>query len=230
MVTHLPIEQIDSKKLFLDCLPTKTKRAFLFSNTLPLFESASWYLAGGTALALQVGHRQSLDLDFFTTEAAFSETAVEAELLATGKWSTGFRERGTIYGKFMDAKMSLIAYPFFIPSPQILRCGTIRILVPSDIASMKIVAISQRGRKRDFVDLYWYCNNRESLISVISRAITQYPGQEDNLPHILKSLTYFADAEEDPMPELLFSITWAAVKKYFQKEVPRITREILEIK
>lgn len=229
MVTYLPIEQIDSKKLFLDCLPAKTRRAFLFCNTLPLFNSAHWYLAGGTALALQVGHRQSLDLDFFNTQAAFLETAVEAEMLETKKWRTDHRERGTIFGELMGVKMSLIAYPFFVPSKRQLRCGTVRILAPSDIASMKIIAISQRGRKRDFMDLYWYCLNRETLPAVIKRALIQYPGQEHSVPHILKSLTYFEDAEEDPMPQLFFNATWRAVKQYFKKEVPQIASKILKL-
>lgn len=84
--------------------------------------------------------------------------------------------------------------------------------------------------QRDFFYLYWYCLNREPLFAVIERALAQYPGQKHNVPHILKSLTYFADAEEDPMPQIFFDATWSTVKKYFQKEVPRITREILELK
>jgi predicted nucleotidyltransferase component of viral defense system len=73
--------------------------------------------------------------------------------------------------------MSFIVYPFFQPSLARLRCGNIRILLPKDIVAMKIVAISQRGRKRDFVDLYWHCLNRESLGDVVRRALRQYtPG------------------------------------------------------
>ncbi|MBI4128310.1 MAG: nucleotidyl transferase AbiEii/AbiGii toxin family protein, partial [Parcubacteria group bacterium] len=69
-----------------------------------------------------------------------------------------------------------------------------------DIAVMKIIVISQRGRKRDFVDLYWYAQHVEPLGAVLERLPDQYPTVAHDYHHILKSLIYFADAEEDPMP------------------------------
>jgi len=95
---------------------------------------------------------------------------------------------------------------------------------------MKIIVISQRGRKRDFVDLYWYCKNRDSLKNVIDSAIAHYPNQTLSLSHVLKSIMYFADADDDPMPKLSFDATWPQMKKYFQTEVPRLAREILGIR
>ena len=53
-------------ELRLDVLPKATVRAFKKCSEIPIFSQGGWYLAGGTALALQVGHRQSVDLDFFT--------------------------------------------------------------------------------------------------------------------------------------------------------------------
>src|SRR3989338_759307 len=91
-------EIIASDRLFLDKIPPATQRAFLCCTKMPLFQRDLWYLAGGTALALQVGHRQSVDLDFFIPLPKFSERVVEAELLATGHWQTTFLERGTIFG------------------------------------------------------------------------------------------------------------------------------------
>lgn len=220
------VKQISQGELFLDRLPGTTRRAFLYfieHHLLP----PSWYLAGGTALSLQIGHRQSQDLDFFTTQARFNEIALERRLFATGEWATTLKEEGTLYGTLMSAKVSFIAYPFFHPRASMLRLGHVQILNPQDIAVMKIVAISQRGRKRDFVDLYWYCQNRESLRSVLLRVTKQYPGQEQNMHHFLKSLIYFKDAESDPMPRLLFKTSWRMIKNYFEREVPRITRELL---
>ena len=106
-------------------------------------------------MALQVGHRQSVDLDFFTEKPEFDETGLERELLKTGQWETTYRQKGTLYGKLLNAKVSFIAYPFFTASKIMLKYGFLNILLPQDIAAMKIVAISQRGRKRDFVDLYY---------------------------------------------------------------------------
>lgn len=93
-----------------------------------------------------------MDLDFFTPLASFRELAVERTLLATKLWKTDFREKGTIYGTLLNAKVSFLAYPFFVPSGPMVGCGNLRILPPRDIATMKVIAISQRGRKRDFLD------------------------------------------------------------------------------
>lgn len=194
---------------------------------MPLFARPGWYLAGGTALAIQAGHRVSVDLDFFTPRKSFNEIATERELLATNHWRTSYRERGTIYGALQNAKMSLIAYPFFIPSKKIARYGHLRILTPADIAVMKIIAISQRGRKRDFVDLYWYCLHREPLSQIIMRLGTHYPGQEKNIAHFLKSLAYFADADTDPMPKVFFKASWPEIKKFFRREAAASARELI---
>lgn len=227
MGNRLSINTVEYRSLFLDRLPRATQKAFLEFIKTPVFSNSHWYLAGGTALALQAGHRQSVDLDFFTTQKRFQIAALEQALLSAGQWTTTLRRRGTLYGLFNKAKASFIAYPFFAPSKQQLRCGTVRLLISEDIAVMKIVALSQRGRKRDFIDLYWYAVNREPLDAVIRRVFKQYKNQAHSLPHFLKSLTYFADAESDPMPKLFFDTSWAQVKKYFLREVPKIARELL---
>src|SRR3989338_2652911 len=227
MVARLSLNKTETPDLYLSQLPPATARAFVAAGKLPLFSDSGWYLAGGTAMALQVGHRQSVDLDFFTPRQKFRERALERELLSTSNWVTTYLEKGTIYGVFLKAKMSFIAYPFFNPSKEQLQFGHIRLLLPYDIAAMKIVAISQRGRKRDFIDLYWYCLQRESLAEVVRRAAKQYPGQEHNLPHIIKSLTYFTDADGDPMPQTYFEANWKTVKTFFKKEACAIATELL---
>lgn len=214
--------------LFTDILPTKTKSAFLALADSSLLTKSKWYLAGGTALALQAGHRQSVDLDFFLPAKKFNIPDWETRLIDLGKWETTQRSPGTLYGTFRGAKVSFIVYPFFQPS-KLLTYGNLRIVHPSDIAAMKIVAISQRGRKRDFVDLYWYCVNHESLEKVIQRTIKQYPFKDHNITHFLNSLIYFDDAEADPMPILLFDVTWKEIKKFFRKEVPIIARKLLRL-
>lgn len=227
MVTHLSLKETNPDDLYLGQLPAATKNAFLYLAELPLLKNTDWYLAGGTALALQVGHRKSLDLDFFIPKTEFNKTNLERALVATTHWETTYQENGTLYGKLKKAKVSFIAYPFFRTSPQRVAFGNVRLLVPEDIAVMKIIAMSQRGRKRDFVDLYWYARHREPLIEVIKRAPGQYPGQERNLPHIIKSLTYFDDADSDPMPQTFFRANWKTIKLFFQNEARQITEKLL---
>jgi hypothetical protein len=98
-----------------------------------------------------------------------------------------------------------------------------------DVAEMKIIAISQRGRKRDFFDLYWCAKNIEPLEETIKRLKKQYPAVAHDYYHILKSLVYFADAEADPDPELNFKANWNEVKNYFKTEIPAIAKKIMDL-
>lgn len=166
-------------------LPQPAKKALEFLSRQNWLKHSGWYLAGGTALALQVGHRRSVDLDFFTTQANFNSNALLGHFLNTG-WQTSINEQNTVHGELFGAKISFIAYPFFIPKQKPIWYGSVRILKTTDLAVMKIIAISQRGRKRDF-------------------------------------------AESDPMPDIYFKATWKEVKKYFLKEVPIITKEIIKL-
>ena len=138
------------------------------------------------------------------------------------------KQKSTIYGELFKAKVSFITYPFFIPKEQPKFYGFIRILSALDIAVMKIIAISQRGRKRDFFDLYWCAQNIEPLINIIERLKTQYPSVAHDYHHLLKSLVYFADAESDPAPTIYFKASWRKVKNFFIKEIPVIARNLMK--
>lgn len=223
------MQQTTPQALHLDRMPQFTQRAFLSCVEIEFLSRDGWYLAGGTALALQVGHRISVDLDFFTSERDFDANRIERELSERGIWTTTLREKGTLYGLFQEAKMSFIAYPSFRPSDEGVRCQAVRILPPKDIAVMKIIAVSQRGKKRDFVDLYWLALHGESLEEALLGALEQYGDRHLSLPHFLKSLVYFADAEDDPMPEIFFQADWKIIKSYFQKAVPLLAKKMLQL-
>lgn len=214
----------------MEALPAETQRAFLGCAKLDFFRTGGWYLAGGTALALHVGHRESVDLDFFTPQKDFDALRIERLFVGEGEWTTTYSTEGTLYGVWRGAKMSFIAYPFFTPSPARVECGSVGLLVPDDIAAMKIIAISQRGKRRDFIDLYWYVTvGGGSLRETIRRATAQYPGQNHSVPHFLKSLVYFDDAEQDPMPKLFFKADWREVRSYFEREVPPLAKALLHM-
>lgn len=153
-------------------------------------ENDGWYLAGDTAMALQAGHRVSVYLDFFTTEATFSEAELTARM-PQEIWVETLLKRGTVYGELKGAKVSFIAYPFFVPQKSFHKIGSVRMLDIDDIAVMKIIAISQRGRKRDFIDLYWYVKHCIPLIEVARKLKVQCPSVAHDYHHILKSLTFF---------------------------------------
>ncbi|PIP28425.1 MAG: hypothetical protein COX29_01280 [Candidatus Moranbacteria bacterium CG23_combo_of_CG06-09_8_20_14_all_35_22] len=211
----------------LDIIPAKTKKAFVFLSGQTWLSEGGWYLAGGTALALQTGNRKSVDLDFFTVEKDFDKSELLENFSENKEWKTTLNRKNTVYGELSKAKISFIAYPFFIPKQEFIQYGSIKILQPRDIAVMKIIAISQRGRKRDFFDLYWCAKNVESLENLIIRLKVQYPFVAHDFHHILKSLVYFQDAESDPLPDITFKADWKEIKNYFKKEILRITKKII---
>lgn len=210
-----------------ETLPLNTKMALDFLSAEGWIEESEWYLAGGTALALQAGNRKSFDLDFFTTKKDFDEKKLISHFIGNDNWGTDIEEKNTIYGQLFKAKVSFIAYPFFIPKQEFLLHGSVRVLNQIDVAVMKITAISQRGRKRDFFDLYWCAKNIEPLEDIVKRLKIQYPAIAHDYHHILKALVYFEDAENDPEPEIFFKVSWSEVKNYFNKEILRITTEII---
>lgn len=220
------IDTVKKVRWYVDILENKSRRALEFLASQNWLKKTRWYFAGGTALALNEGHRISLDLDFFNPQKDFNIKRLLSHF-EKKYWKIDVAQEGTVYGELLGCKISFIAYPFFVPKEQLNWFGTIQVLNPRDIAVMKIIAISQRGRKRDFVDLYWHVVNRESLGDVIRRLPSQYPIVAHNYHHILKSLMYFEDAEQDPMPKIFFEATWKEIKEYFRREVPRITKEFL---
>lgn len=217
---------IQSIKWHTEILPTATKKAMDYLATEKWLKKTQWYLAGGTALALQEGHRSSVDLDFFLPQKDFSSAKL-LNRFPKNIWGTDILREGTIYGKLFKAKTSFIAYPFFKPAKSYKWYGNIKILDKHDIAIMKIIAISQRGRKRDFIDLYWYCLKYTPLINLIKCLQDQYPNISHNYHHIIKSLTYFDDAENDPMPKLFFKASWKDIKDFFKREIKQIAKKLL---
>lgn len=210
-----------------DVLPRHTKKALNFLSAKKWLKNSPWYLAGGTALALLTGHRSSVDLDFFSPKKFNNNILLKR--FDAAPWRTDINAEGTIYGTLLNAKVSFIFYPFFWPAKKPLTYGYIKILQPEDIAVMKIIAISQRGRKRDFFDLYWCVKNIAPLKEFIIKLKTQYPSVAHDYHHILKSLVYFADAENDPTPKINFKANWRQVKKFFTDEVPKIIKEIINL-
>jgi len=180
---------------------------------------SDFYLAGGTALALQLGHRTSVDLDFFTSEL-FDEAAVIAHLVKIGTLELLQRERQSVIGILDGVKFSFLGYPYPILTPPQSFEGTL-IASVEDIACMKLDALASRGTKRDFVDLYCIAK-RLPLSEVMALFQQKYAAVHYNLLHIKKSLVYFDDAEGDPLPDMRVPIKWEDIEVFFRKEALRL--------
>lgn len=183
-------------------------------------------LAGGTALALYLGHRISVDLDFFTA-AGFNNEAVISEIRKTKTPFRLFSEgEGYLIAEVGGIKTSLFKYEYpFLEKLTVYE--SIRIAGVLDIASMKIIALSQRGTKRDFVDLFFIL--RELPFHKIAEHMVRRFGRERINPvHIGKSLVYFSDAEAHPEPEYVKGkeVNWPKVKDFFRNHVKQFTLDI----
>jgi len=176
----------------------------------------NYYLAGGTALSLHFGHRFSKDLDFFSQTSATSGL-IRLELLKLGNLEIFQNDEGAFSGTLNDVKLSFFIYPYRLLEPA-LNFREIKVAGVPDIACMKIDAISSRGTKRDFIDLYFICQQFKPIEDLLQLYSKKYREAKFNGLHILKSLVYFADAENDVMPEMIKKISWEEVKEYFRKE------------
>lgn len=181
----------------------------------------SWTLAGGTGLALQLGHRYSEDLDFFRTEAFATDRWVE-RLSELGSLSIQSRSESTLHAVLDGLRISFLQ----MQAPLIYSGTAYRGLLladPRDIALMKLIAIGGRGSRKDFVDLYFFLQAGGSLESLFELARRRFRRVDYNEYHLLKSLVYFDDAEAEPMPRMLREVSWPAIKERIEVEVRRLS-------
>jgi hypothetical protein len=168
-----------------------------------------FYLAGGTGLALYLGHRQSFDFDFFIP-TDFDTSQIVNILNGLGKYERGNEEKNTVNGLLNGVRVSFLGYKYDIID-EFSHYQSIRLAGIRDIASMKLEAIAGRGSKKDFVDMYFLLK-QFSLEEIFSFHALKYGIGLSNQYHHLKSLVYFNDADEEAMPLMTSPLNWDKVK------------------
>ncbi|MDO8569778.1 MAG: nucleotidyl transferase AbiEii/AbiGii toxin family protein [bacterium] len=183
--------------------------------------AAPFYLAGGTALALLLGHRISVDLDFFSKDT-FSVSLLIEKLNTLGSLKIEDQSETTFNGSLDGVKISFFYYPY-----QLLfltkEYNGVFLADERDIGAMKVQAISSRGSKKDFVDLFVLLK-KYSLQELFDFFHKKYEKFNYNQLHILKSISYFYDADTNPEPVYIHPISWVEVKKVIKKTVDEYTR------
>ena len=177
------------------------------------------YLAGGTAVAAHLGHRVSVDLDLFSRDAQVDLDPIGQALLA--QFDSGevvAQTDATLVIRAGDLAIDVVRYPYPpldepAPGPQGFPTAGLR-----DLATMKLSAIARRGIRRDFWDLHEIAT--KTAVS-LKRALDAYPKrfgvQEADLYHVIRSLTYFGDADDEPVyPRGLTQAHWEEIKRYFR--------------
>jgi predicted nucleotidyltransferase component of viral defense system len=183
-------------------------------------------LAGGTALALQLGHRISYDLDFFTNKNFRSEPVISKIRSLGSPFQIISEEEGTLTAEIEGIKVSLFHYHYvFLDKPVVYK--KVRLAGILDIASMKIIAVNQRGTKRDFVDLFVILQDIP-FYKIAEHMNRRFGKERINPVHIGKSMVYFSDADSDPEPAYLKnrSINWEKIKIFFRGHVKQFVLDI----
>lgn len=198
--------------LYLETVESSTLELLKKLQRLPVLEQTR--LVGGTALALQLGHRRSIDLDFFGTVDCEAEYLRES--IAGIASLTILKESPHIHIYIVDGiKVDIVNYKYPWLDDVVLEQG-LRLASVSDIAAMKITAIIGRGTKKDFIDIAFLLHHF-SLEEILHFYAAKY--NDSSVFMAMKSLAYFDDAEADPMPDMFVNQSWQQVKAYILSKI-----------
>ena len=186
----------------------------------PFARRAGFYLAGGTAVALRFGHRRSEDFDWFAP-ALSRPDALLSDLQAEGLSLQETQiEAGTVISRIEGVKISFFEYryPLLDPLRQWPEYET-DVASVRDLAAMKLLAVAQRGSRKDFVDTYEFLQN-----GVVLRRMLEDFGEKFKADPVsaLRGLTYFDDAEAEPMPEMVVTSDWEEIKAAHRRWVREV--------
>jgi hypothetical protein len=188
----------------------------------PLMSARSFYLGGGTALALQLGHRRSADFDWFTGQELKDPLRLATEIRDALPLRVDSTERGTLHATLSRVPVSFIEYRYRLLRPlSESSAPAFRMASLEDIACMKLAAVAQRGSRKDFVDVH-ALGRRIPLARMLALYSKKY-GIRDHA-HVLAGLSYFDDAERESMPALLRRGSWEEMKREVRRWVVELAR------
>lgn len=204
-------------------LPEAQRRALGRLKSVPAL--AEFYLAGGTAVAVHLGHRISLDLDFFSVRPDVDLDLVRDSVRhAFSEASTVAQTDAAVQLLCDGTPIDFVRYPY--PPLRAFERTSDGLAVAAllDLATMKLGAISRRGLRRDFWDLAEIVRRGGvSLEEACGAYRERYGVAEADLYHVLRALTWFEDAERDPVyPAGLTEAAWCELKELFVREAPRL--------
>lgn len=177
------------------------------------------YLAGGTAISLQIGHRKSLDLDFFTRHE-FNEDQWIQKFEKNYGLKLFNKDWQTIIGEINNVKFSLFYYKYPLIN-DLVSFENIKIASLEDLSAMKLDTVISRGTKRDLIDIYFLAK-KFGLDNLYKFYDQKFGNFADKEIMIKKALIYFDDAENDVEPNMIVDFKWGDLKRFFLNEVKLI--------
>ncbi len=193
-------------------------------HTLSLIQSLqqkdylqSFLLVGGTALALQIGHRTSTDIDLFTNER-FDVPDLLTSLQLDYEIAINQQMRHALLANIENIKTDFVFQPSQLIGNPVIE-ENVRMASLLEIAAMKIGAITARGKKRDFIDIFCLLDYY-SMNEMLDAFLLKYKSAKAELA--IRSLFYFEDAENDTDPKCFFSYDWSTIKQRVKTESSKL--------
>ena len=210
---------------YVNAITGSCRKVLVFLQNLDFIHD--FYLAGGTALALQIGHRISTDLDWFSATNILQSPQreyIQRELKISEEFETISEGDGLLFTRLFDTDTSFIYqhHPLLAPGVEYER---VKLATPHDIGLMKLAAIASRGTRRDFVDIY-SLRDIVSIEDLFVLAPEKYTDRPQFLSVVLRALAYFEDAEQQPMPKMLVPVRWKDVRAYCEEVSRNMTRRL----
>jgi len=212
--------------MFLDILDNK--RQELLKQLPSITDMKPFYMAGGTALSLQLKLRDSEDFDFFTKES-FEPSLILDDIVKSGHdYSVLQISRGTLNILIDGIKLQFLQYPYNVIKLYETDIEGISLASVDDIASMKLSAIGSRGSKKDFFDLYGIYQMVTGFDSqrLVDSVLFKF-GRNVNLSYMQMGLLYFEDARKEMLPQTYIDYKWKDIENFFENE-SQVMKSIIE--
>jgi len=180
--------------------------------------SAEFYLAGGTALALQLGHRLSVDLDFFSQTQSDIPALIEPLRHALKDFSPTLSDSswGNLVFLADNVRVGFYGYGYDLVQP-LLKIDGFSLASVEDIGLMKLDTLLSRASRKDFHDLYELCKRIE-LRQLLDLAPRKFPDVRDFEAQVARHLAYFDRAEQETPVPLIEQVEWETVKDWFRQQ------------
>lgn len=201
----------------------------VLQNLATAMELAPFYLAGGTALALRLGHRVSADLDFFGFVDIFEDKQRNTIIRELSQSFAVKVERNSSLALTVNVdgvSVSFFTYTYTLLD-ELQQVNDVPIAGIADIGLMKVETIADRGARKDFIDLYFIAKHM-SLDKLFEASKIKYPGSRFFETRALEGLVEFDIADAQTNPQMLVPVDWEAVKQFFVSEAVRLGKKRFE--
>lgn len=217
-------------KVHWEALTSVTQELYHLIAKLPLI--SEFYLAGGTGLALQIGHRLSVDLNFFSNSPESVDATQRKAIINTLENEPSFKivldRDDTLIANWKNVGISFFRLDLhpLIMNPVVIE--NIRVAPVEDIGAMKLGAILSRGTRKDYIDLYFILQQKD-ILQLFEVAAKKYPYNDAFPVFAVRALSFFDDAELEPMPSMLSDVKWNDVKSFLDEQAMDVGRKKLAI-